>query len=344
MPSLRSGREIPMDGEIVDIDSTYSQFLTLAGTHRRRCAPRGRRRAATTSRRSPRRVPYDYGSGATSATGSAETDGFVQQAPPRWGDPARLYIGYLDAELGNGPFEERHRQLARYTATDTPTPCASLLFDDERGRPCVVRRARERGSWRAHVWRFTPTTVAGASPSAARGLARRSPSTSLVTSTEEVLVFLDEHARRRTRSVVDRRTPDFPEAWAAAGPRAWRPTDSPTCLSWAVGVVGRRHARRRAVMWDFDDSAARSRRRTIDVAPRGARRTRCLRLPIGDQQPAFAAEQPDGPSVWVGARRAAGTSGRPRPGRCHWRRPPTRASTGGRRRAGSAPAAGPVLP
>lgn len=285
-----------MDGEITDMDATYSRFLTLAGRTDDGAplvaAVDGNHVAQVAGK-----VPDDYGTGASSITGDYENTGFVQQEAPSLGRPARLYLGDLDAEFGKGELEEWHTDTLVH-ADGVPAPWASLLFDDE-GDVRAVTARRERGAWRAHLWEVHPddgrwrVTQRGAGPRL-----RAAPSaTSVVTSTEEVRVHLAE-----TTAVGARLWSIDADPYA---PTRWRSTpldggaDSVTdILSWAVGtwVAGTRDGQ--AVIWDFDAVGGEVDLPDVTLDSE-APVVRLLRLPIGDLQPAFAAQRPEGPSVFV---------------------------------------------
>lgn len=291
-------RAIPLDGEIADIDATYTRFLTVVG----RDADGGPLVAAvdgTDVVRVGERVPDAYGTGASSATGDYSNDGFVQQAAPALGRPARVYVGSLDTELG-GELEEWYPQRLVHEDGGRP-PWASLLFDDE-GDVRAVSARRERGSWRAHLWEVHPDD--GRWRVAERGPAprlRQEPSaTSVVTSTEEVRVHLAETTAAGARMWSIDADPYFPGRWRRQ-PLEGGADAVTDILSWAVGswVAGTRDGE--AVVWDFDRAGGEVAVPDIALDP-DAPVVRLLRLPIGESQPVIATQQPDGPSVWVRAR------------------------------------------
>jgi hypothetical protein len=286
---------IPMDGEIADVDATYSQFLTVTG-RADDGAPLVAAVDGTDVIRVATKVPDDYGTGATSATGDYSNEGFVQQAAPALGRPARVYVGSLDTELG-GELEEWYRQRLVHPDGGRP-PWASLLFDDE-GDVRAVTARRERGSWQAHLWEVHPDD--GRWRVAERGVGPRlrdaPAATSVVTSTGEVRVHLAETTDAGARLWSIDADPYFPTRWRRE--ELVGGADSVTdILSWAVGtwVAGTRNGQ--AVIWDFDAVGGEVDLPDVTLDPE-APVVRLLRLPIGDQQPAFAAQRPDGPSVWV---------------------------------------------
>ncbi len=291
-------RAIPVEGVISDVDGTYTELLTVVGTARD-----GRPLVAAVDgdhlTQVASKVPDAYGTGATSATGNVENDGFVQQAAPALGLPARLFLGYIDPEYGDGLFEEWHRSTLVHP-DGAPTPWASLLLDDE-GDVRAVGARREHGAWRAHLWEAHPDdgrwrlTERGPGPRL-----RAEPSArTLVTSTEEVRVYVAENAAARARLWSIDADPYHPTRWRSEDLEGGADTVTDV-LSWAVGswVAGTREDH--AVVWDLDHVGGEVDLPDVELDP-GSPLVRVLRLPIGDQQPAVAVQQPDGPSVWVRA-------------------------------------------
>jgi hypothetical protein len=281
-------------GRISDVDATYTQYLAVTGRTDDGAAMLAAVDGATVLRVASD-IPRGYGDGASSATGDYENEGFVLQTDPEAMRPARIVVGQLNA--GWDVPEAWHPDVLR-DRSGRPASWASLLFDDEGDLRAVGAVRQDDGRWRAHLWEAHPDDGRWRVEERGDGplLAQPPDAATLVTSTEEVQVWLAETTGEGARVWSIPGDPYDPYPWQRR--RLDGGADTVTdILSWAIGswVAGSRDGR--AVIWDFDDGAGE-----VDIPdiPLDAEdpSVRLLRLSVSTQ-PAFAVQAPDGPSVWL---------------------------------------------
>ena len=154
------------------------------------------------------------------------------------------------------------------------------------------------GRWRAHLWEAYPDDGSWRVEERGDGplLAQQPDAATLVTSTEEVQVWLAETVEEGVRVWSIPGDPYSPYPWQRR--RLEGGADAVTdILSWAIGtwVAGSRDGR--AVIWNFDDGTGEVDIPDITLDPEHPD-VRLLRLPVAGQ-PAFAVQAPGGPSVWL---------------------------------------------
>ena len=281
-------------GEISDIDATYTQYLIVTGRSDDGAATLAAVDGATVLRTASD-IPRGYGDGASSATGDYENEGFVLQTDPAALRPARIVVGQLNA--GWDVSESWYPDVLR-DRSGLPASWASLLFDDEGDLRAVGAVRQADGRWRAHLWEAHPDDGKWRVEERGNGplLAQQPDAATLVTSTEEVQVWLAETAGDDVRVWSIPGDPYDPYPWERR--RLAGGADAVTdILSWAIGtwVAGSRDGE--AVIWDFDDGQGEVPIPEVALDPDHPE-VRLLRLPVATQA-AFAVQAPDGPSVWL---------------------------------------------